>query len=116
VAECYFDIVDRLRIGSLRERINALPRTDRWQTMARAAVREELYTVQAAITFEVLAAAPGETDPDARFATWIAKNRAAVDRARAVLDEIGTADTFDLATLSVALRTLRTMLRTGSMT
>ncbi|HEV2342757.1 MAG TPA: NAD-glutamate dehydrogenase [Actinocrinis sp.] len=116
VAECYFDIVDRLRIGALRDRINALPRTDRWQTMARAAVREELYTVQAEITFEVLAAAPGETDPDARFATWIAKNRGAVDRARSVLDEIATADTFDLATLSVALRTLRTMLRTGSMT
>jgi glutamate dehydrogenase len=115
VAECYFDIVDRLRIGSLRDRINALPRTDRWQAMARSAVREELYTAQAELTFEILAAAPGETDPEARFATWVAKNRAAVDRARAVLDEIGTADTFDLATLSVALRTLRTMLRTGSL-
>jgi glutamate dehydrogenase len=115
VAECYFDIVDRLRIGSLRDRINALPRTDRWQAMARAAVREELYTAQAELTFEILAAAPGETDPEVRFATWVAKNRAAVDRARAVLDEIGTADTFDLATLSVALRTLRTMLRTGSL-
>ncbi len=115
VAECYFDIVDRLRIGSLRDRINALPRTDRWQAMARSAVREELYTAQAELTFEILAAAPGETDPGVRFATWVAKNRAAVDRARAVLDEIGTADTFDLATLSVALRTLRTMLRTGAL-
>ncbi len=117
VAECYFDVVDRLRIATLGERINALPRTDRWQAMARAAVREELYAVQAQITFEVLAAAPGETDPDARFTTWVAKNRTAVDRARAVLDEIRTADTFDLATLSVALRVLRTMLRTaGSLT
>jgi glutamate dehydrogenase len=115
VAECYFDIVDRLRIGILRDRINALPRTDRWQAMARAAVREELYSAQAALTFEVLAAAPGETDPDARFATWVAKNKAAVDRAQAVLEEIGTADSFDLAILSVALRVLRTMLRTGSL-
>jgi glutamate dehydrogenase len=115
VAECYFDIVDRLRIGALRDRITALPRTDRWQAMARAAVREELYTAQAALTFEVLAAAPGETDPDARFATWVEKNRAAVDRAQSVLEEIATADTFDLAILSVALRVLRTMLRTGSL-
>jgi glutamate dehydrogenase len=115
VAECYFDIVDRLRIGALRDRITALPRTDRWQAMARAAVREELYSAQAALTFEVLAAAPGETDPDARFATWVAKNRAAVDRAQSVLEEIATADTFDLAILSVALRVLRTMLRTGSL-
>ncbi|HEU5428219.1 MAG TPA: NAD-glutamate dehydrogenase [Actinocrinis sp.] len=115
VAECYFDIVDRLRIGILRDRINALPRTDRWQAMARAAVREEFYSAQAALTFEVLAAAPGETDPDARFATWVAKNKAAVDRAQAVLEEIGTADSFDLAILSVALRVLRTMLRTGAL-
>ncbi|MGH6657151.1 MAG: NAD-glutamate dehydrogenase domain-containing protein, partial [Actinocrinis sp.] len=115
VAECYFDIVDRLRIGNLRDRINALPRTDRWQAMARAAVREELYTAQAALTFEVLAAAPGETEPDTRFATWVEKNRAAVQRAQSVLEEIATADTFDLAILSVALRVLRTMLRTGSL-
>jgi glutamate dehydrogenase len=115
VAECYFDIADRLRIGALRDRITALPRTDRWQAMARAAVREELYTAQAELTFEVLAAAPGETDPDARFATWVEKNRAAVDRAQSVLAEIATADTFDLAILSVALRVLRTMLRTGSL-
>jgi glutamate dehydrogenase len=78
-------------------------------------VREELYSAQAALTFEVLAAAPGETDPDARFATWVEKNRAAVDRAQLVLEEIATADTFDLAILSVALRVLRTMLRTGSL-
>jgi len=115
VAECYFDIVDRLRIGALRDRITALPRTDRWQAMARAAVREELYSAQAALTFEVLAAAPGETDPDARFTTWVAKNRAAVDRAQSVLEEIATAETFDLAILSVALRVLRTMLRSGAL-
>jgi glutamate dehydrogenase len=116
VAECYFDIVDRLRIGYLRDRINALPRGDRWQAMARAAVREELYAAQAELTFEVLAAAPAQSDPDARFAFWVEKNRAAVDRAQAVLEEIAGADSFDLAILSVAMRILRTMLRTGSLT
>jgi glutamate dehydrogenase len=115
VAECYFDIVDRLGIGSLRDRITALPRVDRWQAMARAAVREDLYNAQAALTFDVLAAAPGALDPAARFAAWAEKNQVAVDRARSVLDEIATADTFDLAILSVALRVLRTLLRTGSM-
>jgi glutamate dehydrogenase len=115
VAECYFDIVDRLGIGPLRDRITALPRTDRWQAMARAAVREDLYSAQAALTFDVLAAAPGAPDPATRFAAWTDKNQIAVDRARSVLDEIATADTFDLAILSVALRVLRTLLRTGSM-
>jgi glutamate dehydrogenase len=116
VAECYFDIMDRLRIGALRDRISALPRGDRWQAMARAAVREDLYHAQASLTFEVLAAAPGETDAEARYNVWAEKNRSAVDRARAVLGEIEMADTFDLAILSVALRVLRTVLRTGSLT
>ena len=115
VAEGYFDLVDRLGIGALRDRIIALPRTDRWQTMARAAVREELYGAQAALTFDVLAAAPGESDPDVRFAAWVRKNQAAVERARAVLTEISSADSFDLAILSVALRTIRTLLRANAM-
>jgi len=107
--------VDRLKIGALRDRITALPRTDRWQAMARAAVREDLYNAQAALTFDVLAAAPGEADPAARFAAWSAKNSGAHERASSVLEEISTADTFDLAVLSVALRVLRTMLRSGTM-
>ena len=115
VAECYFDLVDRLGIGALRDRITALPRTDRWETMARAAVREDLYAAQAELTFDVLAAAPGEVDAEARFAAWVQKNQAAVERARAILGEISSADSFDLAILSVALRTIRTLLRANSM-
>jgi glutamate dehydrogenase len=115
VAECYFDLVDRLGIGTLRDRITALPRTDRWETMARAALREELYAAQAALTFDVLAAAPGESDPDLRFSAWVRKNQAAVERARSVLAEISSADSFDLAILSVALRTIRTLLRSNAM-
>jgi len=115
VAEGYFDLVDRLGIGALRDRITALPRTDRWQTMARAALREELYAAQAALTFDVLAAAPGEADPDVRFSVWVNKNQAAIERARAVLTEISSADSFDLAILSVALRTIRTLLRANAM-
>ena len=115
VAECYFDLVDRLGIGALRDRITALPRTDRWETMARAAVREDLYAAQAELTFDVLAAAPGEADAEARFGFWVQKNQAAVERARAILGEISSADAFDLAILSVALRVIRTLLRANSM-
>jgi glutamate dehydrogenase len=115
VAECYFDLVDRLGIGALRDRITALPRTDRWETMARAAVREDLYSAQAALTFDVLAAAPGESEPEARFDAWVHKNQAAVERARSILAEIASTDSFDLAILSVALRVIRTLLRTNAM-
>ena len=45
----------------------------------------------------------------------VRKNQAAVERARAVLTEISSADSFDLAILSVALRTIRTLLRANAM-
>ena len=34
-AEVYFDLAERLQIARLRDRITALPRDDRWNTMAR---------------------------------------------------------------------------------
>ena len=40
VAELYYDLADRLQITHLLDRIIELPRTDRWSSMARAAIRE----------------------------------------------------------------------------
>ena len=54
-AEVYFDLADRLQITRLRDRITALPREDRWSTMARAALRDDLYAAHASLTEDVLA-------------------------------------------------------------
>ena len=53
-AEVYFDLADRLQITRLRDRITALPREDRWSTMARAALRDDLYAAHASLTVDVL--------------------------------------------------------------
>ena len=45
-----------LQLDWLRERILRLPRDDRWQTLARAALRDDLYAVRASLTAEVLQA------------------------------------------------------------
>ncbi|MEF9904282.1 NAD-glutamate dehydrogenase [Streptomyces sp. P9-A2] len=114
VAEAYYDLADRLRITQLMHRISDLPRADRWQSMARAAIREDLYAAHAALTAEVLAAGNGTSTPEQRFKVWEAKNEAIIGRARTTLDEIQSSDTFDLANLSVAMRTMRTLLRSHS--
>ena len=49
------------------------------------------------------------------FDAWVEKNQGSVERARSILGEIASADSFDLAILSVALRVIRTLLRTNSM-
>ncbi len=113
VAEVYFDLADRLPMARILDRINALSRADRWKTMARAALRDDLYAAHAALTFDVLAFGDSNATPEQRFAAWTAHNATAVARARQTLDEIAAGDTYDLATLSVAMRVVRTLLRRG---
>ncbi|GAA3060732.1 hypothetical protein GCM10020000_49780 [Streptomyces olivoverticillatus] len=114
VAEVYYDLGDRLHITQLMDRIIELPRADRWQSMARASIREDLYSAHAALTAEVLSVGNGSSTPDQRFREWEEKNTAILTRARTTLDEIRGSDAFDLANLSVAMRTMRTLLRTHS--
>lgn len=114
VAEVYYDLADRLHITQLMDRIIELPRADRWQSMARASIREDLYAAHAALTADILAAGNGTSTPEQRFASWQEKNAAILGRARTTLDEIQGSETFDLANLSVAMRTMRTLLRTHS--
>ncbi|NGO10923.1 NAD-glutamate dehydrogenase [Streptomyces sp. HC44] len=114
VAEVYYDLADRLRITQLMDRIIELPRADRWQSMARASIREDLYAAHAALTSDVLACGNGTSNPEQRFKAWEQKNAAILGRARTTLEEIQGSESFDLANLSVAMRTMRTLLRTHS--
>ncbi|MGX1882839.1 NAD-glutamate dehydrogenase [Streptomyces sp. NPDC055287] len=112
VAEVYYDLADRLSITQLMDRIIELPRADRWQSMARASIREDLYAAHAGLTQDVLSVGNGASAPEERFKAWEEKNAAILTRARTTLEEIQGSDAFDLANLSVAMRTMRTMLRT----
>ncbi|MFE2289324.1 NAD-glutamate dehydrogenase [Streptomyces sp. NPDC059443] len=111
VAEVYYDLADRLGITQLMDRIIDLPRSDRWQSMARASIREDLFAAHASLTADVLSVGNGTSTPEERFKAWEEKNAAIIGRARTTLDEIQGSDDFDLANLSVAMRTMRSLLR-----
>jgi glutamate dehydrogenase len=113
-AEVYFDLADRLQITRLRDRITALPRDDRWNTMARGALRDDLYTAHAALARDVLTVTDTGT-PEQRLAAWVAKNQAAVARAAQTLVEIWESDAFTVATLSVAVRAIRTLVASSTL-
>jgi glutamate dehydrogenase len=115
VADVYFDLADRMGIAAIQQKIVELPRADRWQTMARAALRDELYASHAGLTAALLASGGEDDTPEQRYEAWLDKDRAAVERSRMVLDEIMASDTYDLATLSVAMRTISAILRATSM-
>jgi glutamate dehydrogenase len=111
VARVHFCLGDRLVLGRLLERIIALPRSDRWQTMARAALRDDLHTVHAALTAQVIQFTEESDDPKPRIDEWVAQDSVVVDRVRRTVGEIVEGDTFDLARLSVGLRVVRSLLR-----
>ena len=113
-AEVHFDLADRLQITRLRDRITALPRDDRWSSMARAALRDDLYAAHAALTRDVLGVT-GPGTPEARLATWTERNAAAVRRATRTLGEIWESERFTFTTLSVALRAVRALVASSSL-
>jgi glutamate dehydrogenase len=114
-AEVYFDLADRLQITRLRDRITALPREDRWSTMARAALRDDLYAAHASLTEDVLRASGPARSPEERLAAWASHNEAAVGMAAQTLGEIWESERFTFTTLSVALRAVRTLVASSSL-
>ncbi|MFC8721278.1 NAD-glutamate dehydrogenase [Kitasatospora sp. NPDC057198] len=113
VAELYYDLGDRLQISHLLDRVIDLPRTDRWSSMARAAIREDLFAAHAALTADVLAAGPAGSSPEERYSAWAELNGTLLSRARTTLDDIRGSDNYELSSLSVAMRVIRTLLRNG---
>jgi glutamate dehydrogenase len=113
-AEVYFDLADRLQIARLRDQIVALPRDDRWNTMARGALRDDLYAAHAALARDVLMVT-GPGTPEERLAEWVSRNEPAVRRATQTLREIWETDRFTIATLSVAVRAIRTLVAASTL-
>src|SRR6202035_1627974 len=75
-AEVYFDLAERLQITRLRDRVTALPRDDRWNTAARAALRDDLYAAHATLAGDVLQVAGGGSLEE-RLPRWAQRNDAA---------------------------------------
>ncbi|QBX54441.1 NAD-glutamate dehydrogenase [Nocardioides seonyuensis] len=110
VARVHFTLGERLGLPVVVDRIFALPRDDRWHTMARAALRDDLYGVHQQLTAAVLESTPADADAAERVAAWEESDRELVGRAADTLHDICREDAADLARLSVGLRVVRSLL------
>ncbi len=113
VMAVYFGIGSRLGLDWLRDRILELPRDDRWQALARAALRDDLYEMHRALTRDVLADGAPHGAP-AAIEAWLAANQAAVERSQGVVADVQAARTYDTTTLPVALRELKNLVSESS--
>ncbi|MFC5234160.1 NAD-glutamate dehydrogenase [Pseudonocardia zijingensis] len=113
VAQVHFALEEHLRLGWLRSRILDLPRDQRWPALARATLRDDLHVVHSAITAEVVRSGWSGGDGREQVRDWIATTDTAAMRCLRLLDEIAASGRSDLATVSVALREIRTLVRAG---
>lgn len=102
VAALHYEIGGDLYLHWLRDRIVLLARDTRWAAMARAALRDDLFSLHAELTADVLRAGGVEA--------WMQARGPAVERAQEILAEIRAGGTFDLTTLPVALREVRNLI------
>ena len=107
VAGVHLAVAQRLGLDRLLGRISELPREDRWQTMARAALRDDLHAVHAQLTAEVLAQARSGSTEDL-VSAW-EQDTAAVTESVRTLGNICQGKP-DLARMSVGLRVVRALL------
>jgi glutamate dehydrogenase len=107
-ATTYWSVFDAFDVGWLWDGVGALPRSDRWQEQARSSLRDDLMTALADLSRNVIRSGGGSP------ADWIAANERAVERASAMHREIRRAESFNLTTLSVALRQLRNLALTSA--
>lgn len=113
VADTYFALMDRLGTDGLLTAVSQLPRHDRWHSLARLAIRDDIYGALRSLCFDVLAVGePGESS-EQKIAEWEHLSASRVARARRTLDDIRASGQKDLATLSVAARQIRRMTRTS---
>jgi glutamate dehydrogenase len=109
--ELYYALSEHLDMDTMLTSVSALERGNRWHALARLALRDDLYGSLKAITLDVLCSAEPDTTTDERIAAWEQANASRLARARAALSDIAEVGRLDLATLSVAARQIRSMVR-----
>ncbi|MEQ1701993.1 MAG: NAD-glutamate dehydrogenase domain-containing protein, partial [Ilumatobacteraceae bacterium] len=101
VAATYWHVFDVLDLSWLWDAVGGLPRSTRWQTQARSALRDDLIGALADLTEDALIAGT--------VADWQAANERMVSRMMAMFTQLRRVDAHDVTTLSVAVRQLRNL-------
>ena len=117
VVDCgrmYFAIGARLGIDWLRHAAKRVNTETDWEAMALAAIVDESYSHQSALTTNILDTAGGgklnQRAASGLIEMWLEGHDGAVSRSHQVVDELRAEDQVDLAMLTVANAQMRSLL------
>ncbi|UYP19541.1 NAD-glutamate dehydrogenase [Rhodococcus sp. Z13] len=109
VGRIYFALSEHLDVDTWLIRVSALPREKRWQSLARSALRDDLYRSLRHLSRDVVGTIRSDDSPQAAIVDWEELNRTRLERIRLILDEVdGTPDP-DLAAMTVVTRQIRSV-------
>ena len=111
-ARAWYGVDALLDIGWLQATIAALPRADRWQALARGALRGDLLRRHRALATQVLMGGGGAR-PDAALRAWRNANARALQRWGELVASLRAEPQVEYPMMAVALRELREVGREG---
>jgi len=112
-AEVYFNLMDSLGLVWFREQINSYPIDTHWAILARSAVKADLDWFGRLLMMGVLTCKDEVSSAHEMVATWMEQHEAAVLRWKKVLTELKSTGVREYTMLSVAMRELAELARTG---
>ena len=101
----YFDLGERIGLAWIKQQIESLAAEGHWHSVARSALRDDLYALQRKIAGAALA--HGGAGPQGRVDHWIGAHATEIAYLKGLIGDIGAASSPDFATLSVALQSVR---------
>ncbi|MBT6093698.1 MAG: NAD-glutamate dehydrogenase, partial [Rhodospirillaceae bacterium] len=112
VGRVYYLVGSRFRLGRLRAAAEKMESDSHWQQLAIAALIEEIYSHQLALTRRVIDHA-GEKDAGKAVQSWIDANPDLVGPTEQLLNELWATEVNDLSMIAVASRQFRAMTEAG---
>ena len=109
VGAVYFKLGETLHLPWLRDQVTKLPRDNRWQSLARDALRDDLYEQEAALTAHVLRGDAKVFNAKSRIDAWMRANRRSITRCQQVINDLKAGGNADFAMMSVAMREIRAL-------
>ncbi|MEO9327668.1 NAD-glutamate dehydrogenase [Gordonia aurantiaca] len=111
VGELYFAVMEHFGLEDLLTAVSNLEYGDRWHALARLALRDDMHGALRSLTLKILEVSEPDEPTADKIAEWESSQSSRLSRVRSMLEEIEETGTLDLATLSVAARQLRSVIR-----
>jgi len=111
-AAIYFAVGEQFNLIWFRDQLNVIHSEGYWSSLARITLRDQLDTLQKALTVAIIKSDIKENDTKLLIAQWISENSRLYDRWKSLQDKINESTNIDFSMFFVALVELTNLLLT----